>query len=962
MKQKQLEPYSWEKEEEVKSFWKKAKIPEKVRAQSSKQRKPYYFMDGPPYATGHIHMGTALNKILKDVALRSKRMQGFNVFDRPGYDCHGLPIENKVEQKLGFKSKGDIERFGVKKFVAECRRYATQFIDVMNNEFADLGTWMGWENPYLTLTNDYIEAIWWTFKKAEEKQLLYKGLYPVHVCPHCETAVAYNEIEYTKLRDEAIFIKFKVRGQQNTYLIIWTTTPWTLPGNTGVMVHPKYSYSEVQLSNGEKWIIASDLVEELMNAIEAGYTVTRRMKGKELEGLRYENPLAKHLKLPKLENAYRVILSERYVNLEEGTGLVHTAPGHGKEDFEAGGKAGLPAISPVQLNGVLTAEAGKYAGKKCREVDAAIVADLEEASALVYRHPYTHDYPLCWRCKSPLLMLSVPQYFFKITGILKKMMQFNKEVNWVPSWMQDRMHNWLESIGDWPISRARYWGTPIPIWQCEKCNEQAVVGSIAELEKLGGKRIKDLHKPAIDAVEIKCSCGSVMKRIPEVLDVWFDSGVSSWAALGFPQKKKLFESFWPADLNLEGTDQFRGWWNSQLILSTIAFDKAPFKNILVHGIVLSVPKKGEMKKAEKMSKSLGNIIAPRDVIEKYNRDFLRYYLISTSRGEDFAFEWDAFKDIARFFNILFNSYNYASMYLNLKLLDSSTINAKKLEVEDKWILSRLNSVVGEVVDAYNNYTYFKAIQAIENFVLEDFSRTYIKLVRDRADAAVSRTMSICLDTLLRLLAPIAPHITEYLYQSLKGTVKGKAPESVHLLGMPVANKKLVDAKLEKEMEGAKELIQGVLALREQQKLRRRWPLRDIVIVSKTGKEFKKVLPVIARSCNVKKAREQRGKPAGNYAEAEVAGVKVFLNIEADEKLKEEWELQELRRKIQEERKKAKLVPQQKVKLLIASSDEGFLKKHKKEIEKGTNTKMKVVKGKGKMEKLLERSFSIELKK
>lgn len=957
-----LEEYSLAKEEQIRNFWKEKGIPEKARKQNP-GGKGFFMMDGPPYASGHIHMGTALNKIVKDITIRRKRMQGFAVLDRPGYDTHGLPIENKVEKELNFTSKADIENYGVEKFVNKCRGFATEFIGIMNDEFDNLGVWMDWKNPYLTLNNEYIEAIWWTFKKADEKGLLYVGKYPIHACTHCETAVAYNEIEYVKQTDKSVYVKFRVKQNDtslklglgdNTFLIAWTTTPWTLPSNTGIMVHPKFEYVEAQVGK-EHWVVAKEKLGELMEKIEAGFTAKRKFNGKELEGIGYENPLSKNLKLWELKSAYRVIMSDRYVNLQEGTGLVHCAPGCGKEDYDAGNKAGLSMVSIVGLDGTFGPEGGKYAGKKARVADAEIVSDLKEMNALVHEMQYSHDYPVCWRCKTPLLMISTPQWFFKVTAIRERMLELNNKVAWHPSWGRDRFRNWLENLGDWPVSRQRYWGAPLPIWACSSCGNRKVFGSAKELKEHYKGEIKDLHKPWIDKVEWNCKkCGKgTMKRVPEVLDVWFDSGVTSWGSLGYPSEKKDFEKYWPADINIEGKDQIRGWWNSQLITSTICFDEKPFKEIAMHGMVLDVKK-------NKMSKSIGNIVSPSEVIGKYNRDYLRYYIAKEFRGEDMLFDLEAFAAIQRFFNTLWNSYNYSATYLDLDFRKEEKIDTKKMKAEDRWITSKLHSLVGEVLENYDKYDYSKVVALIEYFVLEEFSRTYIKMIRGRTrdeKEAISVVFSHVFSVLLRLLSPIVPHMTEFYYQHAK---KEGMPESIHLTSLPKKQEKLLDAKLEQEVAKAKELLEAVLSLREEQKLRLRWPLQELIYVSETGKEFPGTAQIIADSANVKKFSEAKAEPKGKYASKEFGVGKIYLNTNAGAELKEEWELMELRRRIQDLRKQAKLNPPDIVKMELDCSDKKFAAKYAKEIEESTNTK--VVAGKGKMGKVLEREFYISLKR
>ncbi len=948
---KSIKPYSLAEEESVRKFWEEHGIPLKSRTQN-KGKKKFYLMDGPPYASGHIHMGTALNKVLKDIVMRSRRMQGFDVRDQPGYDTHGLPIENKVETKLGFKNKKQIEEFGVEKFVNECKGFATEFIDVMNAEFYDLGIWMDWKNPYLTLENKYIEGLWWTFKRAYEKNLLYLGKYSVHVCPRCETAVAYNEIEYVKQTDDAVYVKFPIVGEKNKFLVIWTTTPWTLPGNAGVMVGPDFDYVEAKVGDSV-FIVAKVLAEKLFKSMNVEFKIVKELKGKALVGLKYVNPLSKHLSLgDQTKNAYRVIPSEKFVNLSEGSGLVHCAPGHGKEDFEEGTKNNLPVISSVELNGVFNSLAGKYVGKKVRETNREIINDLKTENAIAFSEKYKHDYPVCWRCKTPLLMIASPQWFFAITGIRNRLKELNEEVNWVPSYGKARFGNWLDSLGDWPVSRQRYWGTPLPIWVCNKCDDKKVVGSLAELQKLT-KVDKDinLHKPWIDKVVIKCKCGGEMKRVPEVLDVWFDSGSSSWSSLNYPENKKLFEEFWPADINLEGKDQIRGWWNSELILSVISFDKKPFNTIVMHGLVLDVNK-------NKMSKSLGNIITPKEAIEKQNRDYLRHFLALESRGEDFSFDWNAFKDIHRFYSTFYNVISFLYTYSSEK--DLSQAKAPLLEVEDKWILSKLESLESACLENYGNYNFSKILSLAETFLLEEVSRTYIQIVRDRFDEGKGSGVSFALReivfSLLKLLAPIAPHICEHFYLQVKTSAM---PASVHLLNLEKKSV-YVNPSLEDEVALAKEVSQVALSLREEAKLRRRWPLKKIVVKTKTKKQLSNSLGIIGSLSNVKEVVESLDVPRGDFVQKEIGENIVYLEISVDNALQDEWELMELRRLIQDKRKQAGLVQGQMARLLIDCDDAQFLSKFGKEIEKQTGTVL--VKSKGKLDKLLNKSFFVEIEK
>ncbi|MFA4820375.1 MAG: isoleucine--tRNA ligase [Candidatus Aenigmatarchaeota archaeon] len=900
-----------QQEEEIKRFWESHNIYEK----SKRSGKRFYFVDGPPYATGSIHMGTAWNKILKDAYIRFWRMNGFDVWDQPGYDTHGLPIENKVEKEFQIKSKSGIEKMGIEKFVHECRKFATKYIDIMNQQFADLGVWMDWSNPYLTLTNDYIEGAWATFKIAFEKGLLYQGFYPVHVCSRCSTAVAYNEIEYTNVADPSVYVKFPVKDQPNTYLLIWTTTPWTLPANTGIMAKPSADYVKVKIGD-EILILAKDLMEDVMKrAGITGYKIVGNMKGKKLDGLEYEHPLKDLFKFQE-PIKHKVVLSEQFVEMESGTGLVHTAPGFGQEDYKVGVENGLAIVSPVKMDGTFNEECGPFSGVHVKVADRQISDILKERNMLLHEEKITHDYPMCWRCSSPLLEMAVTQWFFRVTQIRKDLLKENKKVNWYPSWAGQRFENWLNSLGDWPISRQRYWGIPLPIWTCE-CGEVKVIGSSDELPT----KLKDLHRPYIDQITLPCKCGSQMKRISDVLDVWFDSGLASWAPLGYPKNKELFEKMWPADLNIEGPDQIRGWWNSQLITSVITFGKAPFKNILFHGFVLDAH-------GSKMSKSKGNATAPEEVVKKYGRDALRLYLLSSAPWDDFYFKWTDVDGIAKSFVVMENSYNYVHTYV------CGVKKVKELEPEDQWILSRLNNVINVATKEFREYNIHKATNAITDFMLNDFSRVYIKMIRDRVWPGYTgddkKAAMYALDNVVRitskLLAPICPFFAERMHIDLK-----EKEDSVHMCKWPKAQTKLMNTQIEKEMEFVKEIVEVVNSVRKENNVKIRWPVESVYVesddevVKSALITFEKVLKNMSNTKYV-----SMGKTDGYKKEFSKGSVYVSKKVLMGEAL-----LREFLREIQSQRKKNDLKVSDRIVLYI---DNEAMREYETEIKNKVGAK------------------------
>ncbi|MBN1160288.1 MAG: isoleucine--tRNA ligase [Candidatus Diapherotrites archaeon] len=913
-----------------------------------KDGKSYYMTNGPPYASGKLHIGTALNWVLKDTIIKSKNMFGYSTFARPGFDTHGLPIELKVQRALNLTDKAKIEEFGVKKFIDECKKFAIGNKDVMIDDIKNLGAVsFDWENPYITYDSDYMFSSWEVIKKADERGLLYLGKYPIHVCPSCQSTAANAEIIYRELDDNSIFIRFPIKGKINEFLLIWTTTPWTLPANTGVMIHPKEYYARVKHKD-EILIIAKELVDSVMekSGIQKGdYEIESELYGENLVGLIYESPLKEVLNIGELQGGYRVIPSERYVTLDTGTGLVHTAPGHGPEDYDEGINNGLPLLSPVKMNGEMTEEAGKFAGMNVFEANEKVTAYLSEKGYLFHQEKVKHDYPCCWRCEGKLIMISLPNWFIKMTDLKEQRLEANDNIVWIPSFAKARFKDFVENSKDWPVSRQRYWGIPLPIWICEKCGNRKVIGSKSEfLEITGLPEDFDPHIPQIDEVKLKCDCGGTMSRVPEIADVWFDSSVASWACLDYTGDKTLFEKYWPADLNVEARDQIRGWWTSQMSSSMVLFDKSPYKEVLMHGFCMQ-------EAGVKMSKSKGGM-TPDAMIEKYGRDALRFYYITLSPGADFIFNEDDVKEAKRMLDILWNTYKFATTYMSLDNFDPNKDYKTEFLSEDLWILSRLNSLVKEVLELYKQDAYEKVTRPVKEFIVEDFSRWYVKLARSRVwnegddpqKIAVYKTMYDVLTKVSRILSPICPFITEELYQNLEFG-KTEEAESIHLTLFPSVEEGLINSELEKEMLFAQKVVDAALSARVEAKVKLRWPIKELKIVTKekdAKSALKNVKEIIASQVNAKDVIVSTMDGDENHVSSQVTGFKdtiVLVPKELDEEMYAEAMAREVIRRIQQIRKDNKLQENDLIVSEIAADDKflKYIKSHVELIKKETRS-------------------------
>ena len=830
------EPYvSQDVEKEILQFWKDEGIYPKVTSQTA-SGKPFYFLDGPPYTSGKVHLGTAWNKALKDSLLRYKRMQGFNVHDRAGYDMHGLPTEHATMKELKLKSKQDILDFGVKKFTDACKKLCIANMKEMNKDFIREGVWMNFEDPYQSVKDEYIEAVWWLVKTAHDKKRLYEGLRTAHWCPDCGTALAKHELEYREVSSKSIFMKFPVVGKKNEFLVIWTTTPWTIPFNLGVMVNPELEYVRAKVDD-EVWILAKALAAPVVQVVaDKKLNIVEEFLGEELEGLKYKHPfhaeLKKYYDVIKKESpkAFTVLLSKEYVDTSAGTGLVHMAPGGGPEDYEIGHRNGIAPFNLLSEHGVFPEDAGAYAGWTAKVDDSKFIDFFEDS--LIASTPVTHDYAHCDRCKHAIVYRTTKQWFFKVEDLKKKMLAANKKIEWVPEAAFNAFNSWLENLRDNSITKQRFWGTPLPVWRCSGCGEDDVLSSRKEIEKLSGKKPSDLHKASLDAVSYACACGGVKARLPDILDVWLDAGSAAWASLGFPQSEKEFKKFFPADFILEGNDQIRGWFNLLMVASMVTLEKPSFKGCYMHGMINDA-------KGRKMSKSIGNYIVPAEAYEKFGADTFRYYAIGGANpAMDLNYNEEDMSVKHRNLGVLWNLHNYLIDLVKTHGIKKADMKLKSssLGLPERYILSKLNTTIAQVTTLFDAYKLNEVAPAVESLYLA-LSREYIQLIRDKVatgsvdeKSTVVATLYYVLFETLKLFAPVAPFIVEKMYLNLREEF-GLKEKSIHLHAWPKSVASYVDSKLENQFECAQQVIQGVLSGRDKIQTGIRWPLAEAIVVT-----------------------------------------------------------------------------------------------------------------------------------
>ncbi|MFC7132256.1 MULTISPECIES: isoleucine--tRNA ligase [Salinibaculum] len=831
----------------------------------------FFFVDGPPYTSGAAHMGTTWNKTLKDAYIRFHRMQGYDVTDRPGYDMHGLPIETKVEERLDFDSKKDIEEFGEENFIQECKEFADEQLEGLQDDFKSIGVWMDWDDPYKTVSPEYMEAAWWGFQQAHERGLVEQGKRAINQCPRCETAIANNEVERDEVGAPSIYVKFPLTEREGN-LVIWTTTPWTIVANTFVAVDEDLTYVALEGQKGdesERIYVAEAVAEEVAEWAEYDdWEVVEELSGDDLVGWEYEHPLAEEVpEHPDFEGAGEVYTAD-YVEADR-TGLVHSAPGHGEEDFERGMELGLDVFSPVGPDGVFTDQAGAFEGSYVRDADDDVIATLEEKSLLLASEEgHTINEGHCWRCDSEIVRIVTDQWFITVSDIKEELLDNIDDSEWHPQEARDeRFRNFVEDSPDWNVSRQRYWGIPIPIWTPDSAEQRSanrsgeaaegvenpdadewiVVGTREELAERVDQDVDpdevDLHKPTVDDLTIT-EDGTTYTRVSDVFDVWLDSSVATWGTLDYPEQEDDFEELWPADLIMEAHDQTRGWFWSQLGMGTAALGEVPYQEVLMHGWALA-------EDGRKMSKSIGNVVTPHEVIEKHGADPMRLFLLSvTPQSDDMRFSWDEIENMQRDLNILWNVFRFPLPYMRLDGFEPGaipgesrdgggeaagvTVEDADLETVDEWVLSRLQAVEAEMGEHWEDFRQDRALDALLEFVVEDVSRFYIQVVRERmweeensaSKQAAYATFHRVLSEVVALFAPYAPFVAEEIYGTLTGD---NGYDSVHMLDWPEPAPTWRDTQLEEDIEVVRAVEEAGSNARQQAERKLRWPVPEVVV-------------------------------------------------------------------------------------------------------------------------------------
>ena len=831
-----------QREKQVEKFWKDHDIFKK----SMKLREgcpSYTFYDGPPTANGKPHIGHVLTRVIKDMIPRYRTMKGYMVPRKAGWDTHGLPVELEVEKMLGLDGKEQIEKYGLEPFIEHCKESVWKYKGMWEDFSGTVGFWADMDNPYVTYHNDFIESEWWALKEIWNKKLLYKGFKIVPYCPRCGTPLSSHEVAqgYKAVKERSAVVRFKVVGE-DAYFLAWTTTPWTLPSNVALCVNPDETYCKVKAADGRTYYMAEALLDKVLSGIEReegtpAYEVLETYKGKDLEYKEYEPLYAcAGEAAAKQHKKGHFVTCDTYVTMSDGTGIVHIAPAFGEDDAKVGRKYDLPFVQFVNGKGELTEET-PYAGLFVKKADPEVLKDLDAEGKLFDAPKFEHDYPFCWRCDTPLIYYARESWFIKMTAVKDDLIRNNNTINWIPETIgTGRFGAWLENVQDWGISRNRYWGTPLNIWQCDKCGKMHSIGSIAELKELSDNCPDDieLHRPYIDAVTFPCECGGTMKRVPEVIDCWFDSGAMPFAQHHYPfENKDLFEAQFPADFISEAVDQTRGWFYSLLAESTLLFNKAPYRNVIVLGHV-------QDENGQKMSKSKGNAVDPFDALQTHGADAIRWYFYSNSAP------WlpNRFYDKAvtegqrKFLGTIWNTYAFFVLYANIDNFDATKYKLEydKLSVMDKWILSKVNSLV-KSVDAYlNDYKIPETTRVLEEFV-DDLSNWYVRRSRERFWAKgmeqdkinAYMTLYTSLVTLCKVAAPMIPFMTEEIYLNIVAGIDKTAPESIHLCDFPVANEAYIDKELEANMDEVLRIVVVGRACRNAANIKNRQPIGKMYV-------------------------------------------------------------------------------------------------------------------------------------